>query len=434
MADENYLGETVDDASDTDDERSPLGPLALPLRYYLGVLGVVALAALPLVGLSTTRTLVLIGALYLGMFAMSWDMVSGYTGEISFGHALFFTVGGYTSALLNIEFGITPALSIPAGVVLAALAGVLIGVPALRVSGPYLSLITLVAPLILLQVFIVYDGVFGGELGLGQPQALVTADEFGLVATANYYIALGLFVAILLLLFAVTRSNTGSVLTAIRENEDAVAAAGLNVAKFKVFAFVLSAAVGGLAGAVFVHTPVGGPQPSQLLNLIISIEVLIAAILGGMGTIVGAGLGGVFFYFFNDFLNQQGATIPLVDVGISEANLLLFSLLTMVLIYFLPEGVFPWMVHTGRRLLRRARGGDAVATDGGHDETGPTDHRSRTDASSDERRSDGSNALAQAIEKHRRALDGRRPGGRSGNRSAGGSDRGDERFEDGERK
>lgn len=433
MADENNPGATVDDSTETTGEHPLVDALSLPLRYYLGVLGIAVLAALPVAGLSTTRTLVLVGALYFGMFAMSWDVVSGYTGEISFGHALFFTVGGYTSALLNIEFGLSPALSIPVGIVLAALAGVLIGVPALRISGPYLSLITLVAPLILLQVFIVYDGIFGGELGLGQPESLVTANEFGLVVTANYYIALGLFVGILLLLFAVTRSDTGSVLTAIRENEDAVEAAGLNVAKFKVFAFVLSAAVGGLAGAVFVHTPAGGPQPSQLLNLIISIEVLIAAILGGMGTIVGAGLGGMFLYFFNDFLGKQDATIPLLDVGISEANLLIFALLTMVLIYFLPQGVLPWTVQTGRRLLRRVRG-DGVAADGGRDERGHI-RRSATDAGSEWRGE--RSPLAGTFENYWNALSGRRTGERSGerNRRGRGSDSsdGDERFEDGDR-
>ena len=379
MADENLSTETVEG---TDTDRSLAGSVLAP-RYLLGALGVVALAVLPFVDISTTQLLVLIGAFYFGMFAMSWDAVSGYTGEISFGHALFFAVGGYTSTLLNLGFGLSPSLSIPAGVLLAALTGVLVGVPALRIRGPYLSLITLVAPLILLQVFIIYGDIFGGELGLSSPAALVTADEFTLVVTANYYIALGLFLAILLLLFAITRSDVGSVLTAIREDEDAVAAAGLNVAKFKVFAFVLSAAIGGLAGAMFVHTPVGSPRPSQLLALIVSIEVLIAAILGGMGTIVGAGLGGVFFYFVNDLLNQQSYTIPVVNVGINEASLLIFALLTMTLIYVLPQGVFPWAIRAGRRLLGRARG-NPVATDGGREADSP---------------------IEQATERYRRALD-----------------------------
>jgi branched-chain amino acid transport system permease protein len=386
MSDETLSGETVEDR-ETGGERSLVASLLSP-RYLLGVVGVIVFAALPFVGISTTQLLVLIGAFYFGMFAMSWDAVSGYTGEISFGHALFFAVGGYTTTLLNLEFGLSPALTIPAGVVLAAVAGLLIGVPALRIQGPYLSLVTLVAPLILLQVFIVYSDIFGGQLGLSSPVGLVTADEFGTVVLANYYIALALFLVVLLLLFAITRSDIGSVLTAIREDEDAVAAAGLNVAKFKVFAFVLSAAIGGLAGAMFVHTPVGSPRPSQLLALIVSIEVLISAILGGMGTIVGAGLGGVFFYFFNNLLNQQNWAVPLIGVGINEASLLIFALLTMVIIYFLPQGVFPWAIRTGRRVLGRARGGQ-VATDGGY---GP-------DTDADE------SPVEQAAERYRRAFD-----------------------------
>lgn len=144
---------------------------------------------------------------------------------------------------------------------------------------------------------------------------------------------------------------------------------------------------------MFVHTPVGSPQPSQLLGLIVSIEVLIAAILGGMGTIVGAGLGGVFLYFTNDLLNQQDATIPLVDIGVSEASLLLFALLAMVIVYFLSQGIFPWAIRTGRRGLRRAREGETVATDGGRDSDGMIDHSGAT------------NPIEQTAERYRRALD-----------------------------
>ena len=259
MSDESLTGEAAEPNDAADPRQSSFRSSVVKPRYVLGLLGIVAFALLPFVGISTTQLLVVTGAFYFGMFAMSWDTVSGYTGEISFGHALFFAVGGYTSTLLNLGYGVSPALSIPAGVVLAAVAGVLIGVPALRVRGPYLSLITLVAPLILLQVFVIFGDIFGGELGLSAPTGLVDAADFGLVVFANYYIGLGLFLAIMGLLFVVTRSDVGSVLTAVREDEDAVAAAGLNVAKFKLFAFVLSAAVGGLAGAVFVHTPIRQP-------------------------------------------------------------------------------------------------------------------------------------------------------------------------------
>lgn len=338
-------------------------PRSLSLRYHAGIVGLIALALVPFVGEQITM-LKITGALYFAMFAMSWDAVSGYTGEISFGHALFFTVGGYTSALLNLHYGLDPLLTIPVGVVLAAVAGVLIGVPALRLHGPYLSLVTLVAPLILLQIFILYSGVFGGELGLASPDPLVTFDEYILVVVANYYVAFALFVAILAALLAVTRSDAGAVFTAIREDPDAVSAAGINVAKFKIFAFVLSGAVGGLAGAVFVHTPVGDPQPSQLLDLLVSIEVIIASILGGMGTIVGAAVGGLFFFLFSDYLGGVELALPLTDVTVGDANFLVFAIITLLILFYAPGGMLRWALTSGRRLTGRVED-DGAATDGG---------------------------------------------------------------------
>ena len=340
-----------------------LDPRNLPLRYHIGIVGLVVLALIPF-GVPEITMLKITGALYLGMFAMSWDAVSGYTGEISFGHALFFTIGGYSSALLNLEMGVDPLLSIPIGMVLAAVAGVLIGVPALRLHGPYLSLITLIAPLILMQLFIFYSDIFGGEIGLPRPEPLVTADEYLLVVVGNYYIALALFVFVLGVLLAVTRSNAGAVFTAIREDPDAVSASGINPAKFKIFAFVLSGAIGGLAGAAFVHTPIGGPQPSQLLNLVVSIEVIIASVLGGMGTIVGAAIGGMFFFLFSDYLDGIEATIPFTDLAVGDASFLVFAVVTLVILYFAPGGMLRWGLFGGRKIRERF-GGDEVAADGG---------------------------------------------------------------------
>jgi branched-chain amino acid transport system permease protein len=173
-------------------------------------------------------------------------------------------------------------------------------------------------------------------------------------------------VFVLLLLLAVTRSDAGSVFTAIREDEHAVAAAGLNPAKFKIFAFVLSAAVGGLAGAAFVHTPVGNPQPSQLLVLTVSIEVIIASVLGGMGTIVGAAVGGLFFYMLRDYLSQLEWVVPLFDAPVAELDLFLFSLATLALLFFLPGGIVRWTIRNGQRAFRgRGREPEQAVPDGG---------------------------------------------------------------------
>nr|WP_305794348.1 branched-chain amino acid ABC transporter permease [Halomarina rubra] len=307
-------------------------------------------------------------ALYFGMFAMSWDTVSGYTGQISFGHGLFFAVGAYTSALLNLGHGFDPILSIPVGVVLAAVAGIIIGVPALRLRGPYLSLVTLVAPIILLNLFIFRSDIFGGELGLSPGPENFLGYGVG-QASMVYYVALALFVFIMAVLLLVTRSDAGRVFTAIREDEDAVASVGLNPAKFKIFAFVLSAAIGGLAGAMYVHTPRGGATYSELFSTTVNVEVIIAAVLGGMGTIVGAAIGGIFVGLVPKLLDELAVEIPgFVPVfggtSVSEIDFLIFAVITLFLLYVLPGGILRAVIHGGQR-ARGWRRGDEVATDGG---------------------------------------------------------------------
>ncbi|MFC5969977.1 branched-chain amino acid ABC transporter permease [Halomarina salina] len=371
---------------------------SIPVRYVVGVVGLLLLAVLPLMAsmelgigipgvfVFTVDQLFLLDlalALYFGMFAMSWDTVSGYTGQISFGHGLFFAVGGYTSALLNLGYGLDPLVSVPLGMVLAAVAGVVIGVPALRLRGPYLSLVTLVAPLILLNLFIFRSDVFGGELGISPgPDNFL---GFGVAdAEMVYYVALGLFVFIMAVLLLVTRSDAGRVFTAVREDEDAVASVGLNPAKFKIFAFVLSAAIGGLAGAMYVHTPRGGATYSELFSTTVNVEVIIAAVLGGMGTIVGAAIGGIFVGIVPELLNEVELAIPEIlalpfgpNVGlkvpvvggtpISEIDFLIFAVLTLFLLYILPGGILRAVIRGGRR-ARGWRRGDDVATDGGRPE------------------------------------------------------------------
>lgn len=337
-----------------------LNPVDLPLRQQLGVVSVIALGLLPL-AVDGLTVLKLTGALYLAVFAMTWDFTSGYTGEISFGHAFFFAIGGYTSGVLNVHHGVDPMLTIPVGVVLAAVGGLLLGGPALRLEGPYLSLITMTAPLILLKIFIVYSETFGGEVGLIGTSNLV------LGTMENYYVAFGVFVFSLVLFYAITRSDAGRVFTAIREDEDTVVAAGINPAKFKLFSFVLSAAVGGLAGALLVHSNSGTATPSLLVALSVNITIIAASVIGGMGTIVGAGAGGLAFFMFRDYLSNVAMEIPFAGVSVSEVDLIAFYTLTVLVMYFLPQGFIPWLIEQGRSLTDRGGGdkGAAAMTDGG---------------------------------------------------------------------
>jgi branched-chain amino acid transport system permease protein len=325
-----------------------------PFRRKVGVVLFVALAVLPFF-VETISILRLSGAFYLAVFAMTWDFQSGYTGEISFGHAFFFATGGYTAGILNLQFGIDPLLSIPVGVVFAAVGGVILGVPTLRIEGPYLSLVTLAAPLIMLQLFIYFSDITGGEVGLIGTESITSN------ALANYYIAFVLFAAVFLLFFAITRSDTGEIFTAIREDEDAVIAAGINPAKYKIYSFVMSGAVGGLAGGLFVHSNVGSATPSQLLELGVNINIITATVIGGMGTIIGAAAGGVFFFMFRRLLANVETTIPAIGVGVSEVDLIVFYSVAVLIMFYQPQGFIPWLVERGQRLI----GADEVETDGG---------------------------------------------------------------------
>jgi branched-chain amino acid transport system permease protein len=389
---------TATDRDDHDDRgrggdlASLLDPRSLPLRHQFGLVGLVLLAIFPLF-VPTTDIPTFIGAIYLMLFAMSWDAVSGYTGQISLGHAFFFTLGGYGSAILNIQHGLNPFLSIPIATAVAALGGLLIGVPALRVRGPYLALITLILIPITRQLFVLFSDSFlfiapeglGGNSGFttpttplvgAQPGAVVTVGELGGLGRfvvgnlASYYVAFLLFLIVLVVLLAITRSDAGNVFKAIQADENAVAASGLNPAKFKIFAFVLSATVGGLAGAMAVHSPALNPLPQQLLTIELSLTVIIAAVIGGIGTIVGAAVG-AFAFELTEFifgLSTLQFQLPLIGQSLEDLFPLPLFLIGVLTLFFLPEGIVPGNIELGRDALawlRQRRGDREAAADGG---------------------------------------------------------------------
>jgi branched-chain amino acid transport system permease protein len=329
-----------------------------------GLLGLLVLTVFAPLGIIAGRELMVIqlsGAFVFATYVMTWDVVSGYTGEISFGHALFFGVGAYTSAILNTQLELSLFVTIPIGVVAATVAGLLIGFPSLRLHGPYFSLITLVTPIILISMLVFAADVTGGASGL------VGVDTLTRDTVLSYYLAFGVFLLALILFMAVTRSDAGIVLTAIREDEMAVQAAGLNPQKFKLFAFVLSGAVGGLAGSVALHTSVlgGFASPSDLLALVLSIEVIVAAIIGGMGTITGAAIGGLVFYMTVRFLRNLPdfgiGALETVTGAVADFYFLIFAVLALTFLFYVPEGMVPRLL----RYVKGRRSDAALAADGG---------------------------------------------------------------------
>lgn len=293
--------------------------LVLPSRTLV-LLFCLILFLLPLVMDHPYYLRILIMASIFAIFAASWDLLSGFTGQISFGHALFFGVAAYTSALLNLNVGLPPWLTIPLGALAAVVAGLVIGVPCLRLRGTYLALATLAFPLILTGVVFVIPDITGGELGVSG------IDRLSNSRVIEYYIAVALMVSLGFAMWKITDSNTGIIFHAIREDEVAVRASGINTTRYKLLAFCLSGFFAGIAGGLYVHfMRIAGPST---LELILSFQVIIWAIFGGIATIYGPIAGAFILVLLMEFLTVA-----------PEIRMLLFAMIVMLVLLFMPEGL-----------------------------------------------------------------------------------------------
>ena len=261
------------------------------------------------------------------IFAASWDLLAGYTGQVNFGHALFFGAGAYGSALASLKLGVSPWLTIWLGAAVAALFGYLSGFLCLRLRGSYLSLATLAFPLIGLGLLFAFPDFSGGELGVSGVQRLITG------ATANYYVACIAMLVVVFGLWAIADSRFGIVLHAIRDDEIAARASGINTPRYKLAVFSLSAAAAGMAGALFAHyLRVAGPST---LEVALSFQVVIWGIFGGVATIYGPVAAVFILYPLTEWLGgfkQFG-----------ELRLLIFAVIVLLVLLFMPRGLAPWM-------------------------------------------------------------------------------------------
>jgi branched-chain amino acid transport system permease protein len=292
--------------------RSPL--------LWIGALGLAVAAALPL-GVSSYILGILTVGYYFGVFAMSWDLLFGFAGEVNFGPTFLVGLGAYGAGILNSEAGLPIPVCILFGTALAVAGGLLLAVPALRLSGPYFGLTTLVAVLLLQQMVTVFAKQTGGEIGLTIPDVM-SIDE-----AANYYIALGLMAASGAVLFGLSRSAAGLILQACGQDPVEAQALGFNVAKHKLAAFCVSAFFSGLAGAMLVFY-FGTASPGTVIDIAVGVQVIIAAVLGGRRTILGAALGAVVLILAGEALRPLG-----------QLSTFVVSAAALLTILFLPAGL-----------------------------------------------------------------------------------------------
>ena len=293
---------------------------------WIAVAGIVAASLLPF-WLSAYILGVLTAGYYFGVFAMAWDLLFGFAGEVNFGPTFLIGLGAYTAAIINSRLGLAIPWCVLAGVASALIGGLLLAMPALRLRGPYFGLVTLVAVLLLQNAIVIFAGVTGGEIGMTVP------DVLSLKATTNYWYGLAFLVVCAVILFGLSRSAMGLILQASGQDPIEAQALGFNVTKHKLMAFSISAIFSGMAGAMLVFY-MGAASVGTLIDIAIAVQIIIAAVLGGRRTILGAALGAVFLIAAGELLRPLG-----------QLNTFVVSALALAVILFFPEGLLGHALH-----------------------------------------------------------------------------------------
>lgn len=300
--------------------------LVLPSRTLVAV-WVLGLALLPLAWPDPYILRIVTMTCLFAIFAASWDLLAGFAGQVSFGHALNFGTGAYASALLATHLGLSPWITVWVGALVAMLIGAATGWLCLRLRGSYLSLATLALPIILIGILFAFPKFSGGELGISGLRRLATSPE------GNYAIAAISMLVSVFAMWLIADSKFGLVLHAIRDDEVAARASGINTTRYKLAVFALSALFAGVSGALYSHfLRVAGPST---LEVALSFQVVIWGIFGGAATIYGPVAAVFLLYPFTEWLGNFER--------LSELRLLIFSVTVLVILLFMPRGLVPWV-------------------------------------------------------------------------------------------
>jgi branched-chain amino acid transport system permease protein len=321
-----------------------------PLTRRVALLGIAAFMVVLPFGLGastlTTATFVVIAAIA----ATGLNVLTGYAGQISLGHAFFLAAGAYTGALLGADHGVSAALWIPAAGAVAALLGAIVGPMALRLKGLYLAIVTLGLVFIGQHVLLNSPAISGGPEGRTFPPVVIGPFDFSPGQTLQlgsltidhsglyYYLALLILAAATAFAWSLRRTRSGRAMLAVREREAAASLMGVDVGRTKVVAFVLSAALAGVSGALYASY-LSFAQPTQW-NLQMSIQFIAAIIVGGMGTMAGPLLGSAVVFALPSVLKS----LPFVPedgggVSVGDLTAIAYGLLIVAFLVLEPRGL-----------------------------------------------------------------------------------------------
>ncbi len=284
----------------------------------------------------------------LGALSLSWNILGGYGGQFSLGHAGFFGIGAYTSTLLLVNYHLNPWLGMLLGGALAATVGGLIFYPCFRLKGIFFCLATLAFQEVVKIAAVHFRGLTGGAMGISIPFHAGLSHMMFRGKTGYMVIALSFLIIIAVVTLIIERSRFGYKLVALREDEDATETLGISTSKCKLFAAMISAFFAGCLGTFYAHysTLV---DPHSAFDMMLSVEFVIFAILGGVGTVLGPILGAFLLVPIDALMrgylgqSQQGVSF------------LAYGMLLTVAVIFLPRGIMSWLSPLLNQLIRKLR-------------------------------------------------------------------------------
>jgi branched-chain amino acid transport system permease protein len=309
----------------------------------LGVL-LVGLIAFPLVVTLPYPQHVMILIFLYAMMGLAWNIIGGYAGQVSLGDATYFGIGAYTTVILLRDLGLSPWVGMLVGAANAVIVSVILGYPCFRVRGHYFAIATIALNEIVATIFTNWEYV-GGAVGIYVPilpESFINL-QFHRSKAPYYYIALGMLIGVILLNVWVGRSRLGYYFRAIRADQDAARSLGIDITRYKLIAYAMTAALTSLGGS-FYAMYVLYIDPTSVFAFSISLLVVLVAVLGGVGTVAGPIIGSIILISLS-----EGTRVLLGGTG-RALDVAIYGLLVMAISVLQPYGIVAWV-----RSLRRPR-------------------------------------------------------------------------------
>jgi branched-chain amino acid transport system permease protein len=312
------------------------------MTRLLAAAGVLVLLAGPFITSNPFYQHLMIMVLFWTLLGASWNLLGGFAGQVSFGHAAFLGIGAYVTMLLYLSLGVSPLLGMLAGGIVGSMFALPIGLICFRLRGPYFSLATLAVAEIVRLVALNWEQLTAGPMGL----LITTLPPMSFAGTTIdweskvpfYYLAAVLALAATGLTHVVSRSRLGAYLTAVREDIDSAEAVGIDTVRTRVIALALSAFVVGVAGG-FYSLYFRYVDPDAVFAISLSVEMVFIAVVGGLATTAGPIVGAVVLVSISEIFRDRFQT----------GHLIFYGLFMMLVIRYLPEGIWGGL----RRLLGR---------------------------------------------------------------------------------